>query len=177
MKKTRLFWGIGVFIILLSSCFHGRQNLSVIGYRHGQVFIKKGGSYKVGELPASWRMFKTGAKAITFHNDGLKATISTDAFCGASFEDLPLKILTGQMFAGVTKRSIIKEEEFLLDGRGALRTIAAGETDGVPLKFDSVIIKKNNCTIDLIYISPPENYSGGVSDFEIFFKGFVFTSH
>ena len=62
----------------------------------------------------------------------------------------------------------------MLDGRGALRTISTGETDGVPLKFDSVVLKKNDCTIDLVYISKPENYSDNVADFEAFYNGFRF---
>lgn len=174
MKKTSIFWGIVSLIFIFSACFHGRQTTSVIGYRHQTVFLNKDLYYKVGGLSLGWEKLKTNAKAAAFHRQDIGATISTDAFCGAGFEDLPLKVLTGQLFAGTGKRKILKEEEFTLDGRGALRTVATGETDGVPLKFDSVVLKKNNCTIDFVYISPPESYSAGVSDFETFYKGLNF---
>ncbi|OGQ49139.1 MAG: hypothetical protein A3I09_01930 [Deltaproteobacteria bacterium RIFCSPLOWO2_02_FULL_47_10] len=173
MKKTRVFWGIAILIVT-SSCFHGRSSSGVVGYRGQTVFLKKDLSYKVGVLPKEWRVLKTPVKAAAFHNDGSHATISTDAFCGASFEDLPLKTLTGHLFAGTSKHNVIKEDEFSLDGRGALRTISTGTVDGIALKFDSVVVKKNNCTFDFIYISPPENYDGGVADFENFYIGFSF---
>lgn len=174
MKKTYVFWGALSFIFLLSACFHGRQSTSVIGYRHQMVFLKKNLYYNVGQLTSDWKRLNVRAKTVAFHNNKLGATISTDAFCGGSFEDLPLRTLTGQLFAGTGSRKVIKEEELTLDGRGALRTVSTGTTDGVNLKFDSVVLKKDNCTIDFIYISPPENFSAGVSDFENFYKGFQY---
>ncbi|PIR16328.1 MAG: hypothetical protein COV46_08765 [Deltaproteobacteria bacterium CG11_big_fil_rev_8_21_14_0_20_49_13] len=138
------------------------------------VFLKKDLYYKVGELPPSWKWLKTHTKTAAFHNESLGATISTDAFCGSSFEDLPLKVLNSQLFAGTTDLKIKKETEFMLDERGALKTISTGSTDGVPLKFDSVVIKKDNCTFDFIYISPPESYADGVADFETFYLGMSF---
>ncbi len=174
MVKTRVFLGVAGLLILFTSCFSHRQSVSVIGYRHQMVFLKKDLYYKVGALPEDWQKLDVHAKAAAFHNKGLGATISTDAFCGSAFEDAPLKTLTGQLFAGTAKHSIVSEREFQLDGRGALRTVSTGEVDGVPLKFDSVVIKKNNCTIDFVYMSPPEKYAGGVGDFETFFNGFRF---
>jgi len=175
MKKTRVFWGAAVVIALLfSGCFSSRQALSVIGYRHSHVYIKKNFFYKVGELSDSWKYLSTRAKAIVFHNQSLAASISTDAFCGSAFEDAPLHVLTSQIIAGQNEPQVTKTEEFMLDGRGARRTILNAKTDGVPLKLDVVVIKKNNCTIDFVYVAPPENYAAGVADFEGFFGGFKF---
>lgn len=174
MRKTGVFLGVVGLAVMFAGCMHGRQSHTVIGYRHDTVFIKKDRSYRVGALPSGWKAMKTFAKAIAFHNKETGATISTDAFCAGAFEDLPLRTLTGQLFAGTAMRKIVSENELMLDGRGALRTISTGEVDGVPLKFDSVVLKKNDCTIDFVYISPPERYSDGVSDFEAFFGGFRF---
>ncbi|MBI2341360.1 MAG: hypothetical protein HYY43_00645 [Deltaproteobacteria bacterium] len=174
MKKIRFFGGMAILSVLCLSCFHSRSGLSVIGYRNQQVFIKKGLSYRVGYLGPQWKEFKTGSKSASFHNDSMGATISTDAFCGGAFEDLPLKTLDGQLFAGMEKRVVSKTDEIVLDGRGALRTVSEASIDGVRLKFDAVTIKKNNCTVDFVYMSPPENYSAGLNDFETFFKDFSF---
>lgn len=174
MKKTRVFGGVATLFFIFAACLPAQKTASIIGYRNQQVFVKKDVAYRIGELPSSWRKFNVPAKAVAFHNDDLNATISTDAFCEGSFEDLPLATLTGQLFAGTAGHSIIKEGEFVLDGRGALRTISTGSIDGVGLKFDSVVVKKNNCTIDFVYIAPPENYEGGVKDFEKFYNGFGF---
>ncbi len=156
------------------SCFHTRSGLSVTGYKNQRVFIKKDLSYKVGYLGPAWKEFKTGSKSASFHNDAFGATISTDAFCGGSFEDLPLKTLDGQLFAGMGKRVVSKSDEIVLDGRGALRTVSDASVDGVRLKFDAVTLKKDNCIFDFIYMAPPENYSSGVKDFETFFNNFSF---
>lgn len=175
MKKTRVFWGLAIFLILLSACFsHTRQSLSVIGYRDGRVFLKKNNYYRVGELPLKWHEFSANVKAVSFYNKELGATISTDAFCAGSFEDLPLKTLSGQLFAGIGQRKILQEKEIILDGRAVLRTLSSGTMDGVAIKFDSVVLKKNNCTIDFIYIVPPQNYEAGIKDFELFYNGFKF---
>jgi len=165
----------GVFLFLaLSGCFRGRQGLSVIGYRNQMVFIKKDLFYRVGPLSGDWDGLKTGVKAAAFHNEKIGGTISTDAFCGASFEDLPLNVLTNQLFADTHRKNTEQGAELVLDGRGALRTVADGQVDGVPLKFDSVVVKKDGCTIDFIYIVPPENYLAGVKEFETFYGGFSF---
>ncbi len=174
MRKTSVFWGIVSLVFLFSACLHGRHTVSVMGYRNQMVFLKKNLYYHVGKLPADWHDFYSKAKVVSFHNDKLGATISTDAFCGSGFEDLPLRTLTGQYFAGIAKRKVVKETEFKLADRGALRTISTGETDGVALKFDSVVVKKNDCTIDFVYIAPPANYDAGASDFETFYNGFKF---
>jgi hypothetical protein len=146
----------------------------VIGYRDGRVFLKKNLYYRVGRLPLAWREFSANAKAASFYNKELGATISTDAFCASSFEDLPLKILSGQLFAGIGQHRVLDEKTLTLNGREALRTLSSGTMDGVAIKFDSVVLKKNNCTIDFVYFAPPQNYEAGVKDFELFYNGFKF---
>jgi hypothetical protein len=138
------------------------------------VFLKKDVYYKVGKLPEGWKTLSTRAKAAAFYNKDLGASISTDAFCAGGFEDLPLKTLSGQLFAGTQQHSIISEKEIDMDGRGGLRTVSTGSIDGVDLKFDTVVVKKNNCTMDFVYFSPPEKYKDGVAAFEAFFNGFKF---
>ena len=175
MKKTRVFWGAAVvFALLLSGCLSSRQAISIIGYRNQHVYLKKDLSYKVGSLPDTWDYLSSRAKAVVFYNAGLRSSISTDAFCGSAFEDAPLHVLTSQIIAGQNDQQVTKTEEFMLDERGARRTILNAKTDGVPLKLDVVVMKKNNCTIDFVYVSPPENYAQGVADFENFFGGFKF---
>ena len=173
MRKLIIFALIAV-LFSGTSCFRSKQGISVIGYRNQMVFLKKNVYYKVGELPKGWDHIRTSSKAASFYNESIKGTVSTDAFCGSYFEDLPLKTLTNQLFAGTNRAAPLMEKDFILDGRGAFRSVSTGKVDGVPLKFDSVVIKKNNCTIDLVYIVPPENYESGVGDFEVFFGGFKF---
>lgn len=161
-----------VIILTLTGCLGQRKAGGVTGFRNWRVYVKDAGSYSVGNLPSSWRRMRLSVRAVAFHNKKVRATISTDAFCKKDFEDIPLNLLTSNLFAGIEQKKIVYQENFYLDGRGAQRTVATGFTDGMPVKLDAVVVKKNNCSFDFVCISPPENYLDAVGDFERFFYGF-----
>lgn len=117
---------------------------------------------------------RTSAKAVAFHHDETGATISTDAFCGAAHEDLPLPNLMAQLFSGLPTEGVTKKMPLSLDGRGALREVSLRRVDGVLLQFDVVVLKKNNCTFDFVCTTPPGNYQSVVPAFESFFDGFSY---
>lgn len=168
---------LGVFLIgilfLSTSCLFGPTAKKVMSYRHDNVFLSGRDHFRVGSLPATWKRMRVKAYAIAFHNEGLGATIATDAFCGPAYEDLPLNLLTSHLLAGVEDYEIMGDSyEFMLDDRGALRTVATGKVDGVPFTFDIVVIKKNKCIIDFMCISPAGGYPMAAADFEQFYGGF-----
>lgn len=170
MKK--ILWGIlGAVLILSSSCIFGKSPIRVMSYRDGRVYLNNKQFYTVGELPSTWKRFRTGTRSISFYNEGVGATIATDAFCGSVFEDLPLATLTSNLLGGLDKFEIVSKNEFMLDGRGALRTVARGRMDGVPEIYDVVVMKKNRCNIDFISISPEGRRAEISGDFENFFGG------
>lgn len=156
----------------MTSCIFGRSVKKVMSYRSGSVFLSDRSRFAVGELPVRWKKIRTGGYAIAFHNDLLGATIAIDAFCGAGYEDLPLKLLTNHLLSGVTDIKVRRETDFMLDGRGALRTVVDGRMDGVPMVFDIVVLKKNRCNIDFMCIAPPNRYNEAAVDFEAFYSGF-----
>lgn len=172
MKKQ-----LGMLLIIVAfistSCIFGRTSKKVMSYRDGRVFLThRNEFYNVGELAGSWKRIRVGAHAISFHSSDVGATISTDAFCGPSYEDVPLATLTSQLLGGIEGYDVVSSDEFTLDGRGALRTVAVGRFDGVPLAFDIVVIKKNNCMIDFMCIAPSGKLPLVSEDFEGFYKGF-----
>lgn len=171
MKK---FTGVLLIIVLFSfsSCIFGKSVKKVMSYRNGHVYFTDRETYKVGELSGAWKKMRVKTYSIAFHNAGAGATIATDAFCGPAYEDIPLKALTSHLLAGVDDYVVERSEEFTLDERGALRTIARGSVDGVPLTFDVVVIKKNRCMIDLMCIAPEGRHNDVVADFEGFYGAF-----
>lgn len=169
MKKLGMFL---IMILFFSSCIIGPSVKRVMSYRGGNVFLSDKSRYSVGILPEGWKRMRPGVYAIVFYNSALESTIATDAFCGTANEDIPLKQLTIQMLAGVEGYKILDQEEFMMDGRGALRTSVVGRVDGVPLHFDTVVIKKNRCTIDFMCISPEAAYTEASADFTAFYNAF-----
>ncbi len=167
-----------VLFFAFSGCFlFGEMSNpgKVKGYSPGTVKTDKG-SYAVGPLPVTWRRGKVGKyKVLVFYNDAYHSSIETDAFCDQSFDDASLRVLTSHLHAGLTKPQTKSETPMMLNGRGALRSIAEGTVDGIPMRLDSVVIKKDNCLFDFVLIAQPSFYSSAVADFESFFGGFHYT--
>lgn len=162
-------------VFALLACFGGvKKTGKVVDYKPGRVFTKKG-SYEVGPLPEGWYQIKLGIAAINFRNDRLKSTISTDAFCDQAFDDAPLKALTRHLFDGLQDIKVEQEKPFMMDDRGALRTSLKASLDGVPVRIETVVVKKDWCLFDFYLVSPPEQFSAALPDFESFFQGFQYT--
>lgn len=167
--------GILPLIFLLVSCFGGVSKTGkVVGYEPGRVLTKLG-SYQVGDLPPDWRQLKLGKALIAFYNDELKSTIATDAFCERAYDDSPLDMLTKHLFAGLQDVKIVSEKPLMLGDRGALHTSFSGSLDGLPVRIDTVIVKKDWCLFDFYLVSQPDFHERALAPFETFFRGFAYT--
>lgn len=165
-----------VFALSAAACaFKQTQLRGVMSYRDGRVYIKKGDYYRVGVLPKDWRRISSKAKAITFYNDGLRSSISTDAFCGPKVENTPLKSLGGDVISALDKRTLISEEEIQLDGRGAIRRKVTGSLDGVTVFLDHVTTRKNGCVFDFYAVTPSAESAEVSIAFEAFFNGYGYS--
>ena len=176
MKKL-----LGVLLIVYSmfsvSCLFGPSIKKAVSYKQGNVFLSDRQRYQVGELPnPPWKKMRVRAYSIAFHNKEYGSTIATDAFCGPAFEDLPLPMLTSHLLSGVEDYDVDSQNEFVLDDRGALRTVATGTVDGIPFTFDIVVIKKDKCIIDFMCVAPQGNHPMVKVDFETFYQGFRYQS-
>lgn len=164
-----------VLVSLLPStaCLFGPSvSKGVIGYRHGQVFIRRDRIYRVGELPAGWERMESRARAISFYHAGYRSSISTDAFCGRGISDRRLDALGGEIASALEHRAVVSETPFDLDGRGALRQRVTGTQDGVPVAVDLVVVRKNGCVFDFYAVTPPRPDPQVARDFEVFFGAF-----
>lgn len=164
-----------VLIFSLVSCFGGvKRTGKVVGYKDGQVLTKKG-HYQVGTLPKEWNRISLGKAMVTFRNDPLKSTIATDSFCDQAYNDSSLKSLTQHLFAGLQDIKVLEEVPFMLDERGAQRTLIEAKLDGVPVKVDIVVVKKDWCLFDFYLVSDPSRYAEASGDFQTFYQGFKYT--
>ncbi len=159
--------------ICCSSCFFGpSRGAKVLGYRHGQVLLTAGKRYAVGALPEGWTTWTRHANTIRFRHAASGSMIATSAYCRASFEDLPLKMLMGHWFAGIQPVTVEPAKIVSLDGRDALRERSRRVIDGVTMHYDAVVVKKNSCSFDFLLITPPTHGGAVTPAFEAFFRGF-----
>lgn len=166
-----------VIIFLLSACFFGGKEPvgSIRGYKSSVVLLKQG-SYRVGELGQTWSRLLLKQKTLAFRAPDKSATIATNAFCGENFDDAPLEVLARHLYIGVEGLNVESQKELVLDGRRALSTVWNGRMDGVPVKLETVSVKKDECLFDFYYITSPsaDTFARHRADFERFAGGFAY---
>jgi len=60
---------------------------------------------------------------------------------------------------GTTAREFESQRVFPFDGREAMRSILRAKLDGVPLQYDILVMKKDGCLYDLVYVAPPDRFA------------------
>jgi hypothetical protein len=138
----------------------------------GSVYRGEGYAFRVPAQPKSWETLSISDADLAFRDRSSDATIAVDGRCGKDGEDVPLRSLTQHLFMQFTDREIVKEETVPFDGREALHTEAMARLDGVPMRFDIWVLKKDGCVYDLYYFASPDRFQGGVGEFRRFVGGF-----
>jgi hypothetical protein len=129
--------------------------------------------YRMGALPAEWRVVHQQSAAIGFYSAELGAVIEANASCRDDAEATPLEALTRLLLIGYTDRNVRSQEKVPLDQREALRTQLDAKLDGVPMSLDLLVMKRNGCIFDLSYAAPPDRFDRGSNDFQRFVSGFA----
>ena len=153
------------FLVACSAC--GGSSVAFDGheYRNGKV------AFRVGEVPSSWRRLEVTDATLAFRDDAREASVLLNARCGEKDGDVPLVSLTGQLILGTTDREFEKEETIPFDGREARHSVLKAKLDGVLLRYDIYVEKKDGCVYDFVYVSPPD-HADGSPDFEHFVGDF-----
>jgi hypothetical protein len=129
--------------------------------------------YRVGALPASWRVVHLEGPAVGYYSDTVGGVIEANATCRDDAEASPLPALTRQLLIGYTERTIESQTTVGLDAREALRTRVHAKLDGVPVTLELYVMKRDGCIFDLSYAAPPADFARGSADFAAFIDGFA----
>ncbi|MEO8875093.1 MAG: hypothetical protein ABI461_05855 [Polyangiaceae bacterium] len=149
MREVPLLALIAGVAISAAACGAAGGTFDGHEYRKGDI------AFRVGEVPASWKRLDVSDASLAFRDDAHAATILLNARCGGKDDDVPLVALTGQLIMGTTDREYSKEETIPFDGREARHSVLKAKLDGVLLAYDIYVEKKDGCTYDFVYISPP----------------------
>jgi hypothetical protein len=138
----------------------------------GTVYRGEGYAFRVPRRPPTWEPLEISDAALAYRDTAADAVVAINGRCGRDGEDVPLKSLTQHLFMQFTDREILTQDVVPFDGREAMHTVAVAKLDGVPLKFDVWVLKKDGCVYDLYYFAKPQRYDAGVEEFRRFVRGF-----
>jgi hypothetical protein len=138
----------------------------------GDVYHGQGFAFRIGGVPEGWRQVPISHAALAFRDERDDASIVLNGRCGVDGEDVPLEALTQHLFLRFTEREILEQKVFPFDRREAMRTVLTAKLDGVPMKFEVWVLKKDGCVYDLAYLAPPASFARGAPDFERFVASF-----
>ena len=98
-------------------------------------------------------------------------TISFLSDCNGS-ADPSLQQLEGESLVVLDKLKILQTQAFEFNGREAQRTQAQGEVDGVAVKTEIIVFKKNGCNFTLSYGGVAKSFESEKQHFEKFVESF-----
>jgi hypothetical protein len=143
----------------------GGSNFDGHVYRNGPL------AFRVGPIPPGWRAIDADGALLAFRDDAAEVSVALNGRCGLDGDDVPLEALTHHLFLHFTDATLVAQQRFELAGRAALRTELTAALDGVPMHYVVVVLKKNNCVYDFMFVNPAGRQSG-TEAFERFVNGF-----
>jgi hypothetical protein len=155
-------------LLLVAGCSSGLS---------GDVLHGEGFAARVGPLPERWHRVEVTHASLAFRDEVDGATIVLNGRCGVDGEDVPLESLTQHLFLRFTEREIVEQRVVPFDHREAMRTVLTAKLDGVPMKFEVWVLKKDGCVYDIAYMASPPHYARGAVEFERFVQGFSTVNH
>lgn len=129
--------------------------------------------YRIPALGERWRLVHQEGASVGYFRADAGAVIEANATCRDDADAAPLAALTRQLLIGYTDRRVESQATVPLDAREALHTVVEAKLDGVPVKLDLYVMKRNGCIFDLSYAAPPDAFARSSDDFVRFVGGFA----
>lgn len=101
-----------------------------------------------------------------------KTASTISYFTSCSSTEPPLKNIRATAFSGLENVEVTKEDMIKISDREALKSDVEGKLEGVPVKIQLVIFKKNSCSYSLTYVALKENFEKELDQFTNFIKNF-----
>lgn len=151
-----------VFFLALASCV-------TVNLGSGKTTTAQGVSFNQPAKPFEPAAVKDADKAWQNKDNG--NMISYLSTCNDS-ADPTLQAARGDFFNSVSNLKIIKENELIYNGREALATVAEGTVDGVKMRLELLLFKKNNCMYTLSYVALANSFNDNHEQYKQFAESF-----
>jgi hypothetical protein len=107
---------------------------------------------------------------VAFQSKKTASIISLSSACRHSrdYEDKDLQTLTNTLLLGSSDVTLRDEKDLSLNGVPALQTTIEGKINGEEVKLRAVVIKRQTCVYDLVFVARPKTFDSNVEDFSHF---------
>jgi|HubBroStandDraft_4_1064222.scaffolds.fasta_scaffold364903_2 hypothetical protein len=137
----------------------------------GGALHKDGLTVTVGPIPPAWQRIDVTGADLAFRDSARAGSALFDVGCDRHDDDAPLSVLTEHLIMGTTERQFDTQDVIPFDGREAMHSLLRAKLDGVPMRYDIYVLKKDGCVYDLVYVAPPDRFADGSAEFERFAGG------
>jgi hypothetical protein len=119
----------------------------------------------------------TEVSDVAYQSKSTASIISLDSACravpdaagsGRPGAERDLRTLTDLLLLGITDVSLREERGMEVQKNPALETTITGQLNNEPMKLRTVVLKRQNCVYDLVYMSRPQYFDQHLSDFSHF---------
>ncbi len=131
---------------------------------------KKVDSVAIGRQAAEQEGRPPEISDVTFQHATYASIIALNSACRRAQDPISndRKTLTTQLLLGITEPAQREEEEIRVSGLPGLQTTVRGGAGGESMRIRTVVVKRERCVYDLIFISKPEHFDKNSEDFSKF---------
>jgi hypothetical protein len=158
MKKN---FAILFFISMIAGCVSVQIPTTPIEKAKNVSFKAPTSPFKSTKSPSSDQIWVSSKTA---------STISYFTSCSSS--EPALKAIRTNAFSSLDKVEVSKEETIQINDREGLKSNIEGTLEGVPVKIQFVVFKKNSCSYHLSYVALRENFDKELDHFSNFIQNF-----
>jgi hypothetical protein len=109
---------------------------------------------------------------VAFQSSRTAAVVSINSSCRPTTDteaaQSDLRVLANQLTYGITDISHRTERNLTVQSLPALETALQGRMNGNEISLKAVVLKKNACIYDLLYMAPPAHFADNEPDFDHF---------
>lgn len=168
------FLGLGLVTAAPSFGCRGWQGDMYLKHLTPAKRARKEASFGFGLPGGSWRPVRNVEDVqVAWIDPGKGGVIDVHAQCDEQ-GDSSLEQYTDHLRMDMTDWNVIEQKSERLIGRASLRTVVDAQLDGMPMRHEFVVVKKNGCLFDLRYSAPPSSFATGQPEFHRVVAGFRF---
>ena len=132
---------------------------------------KKAQDLKMKEPQNPFHSIKTDNADYAWQSDKTGNTIAVLSECNTP-TDISLKNLESDSLTALSQIKIVNSEKQTFNNREALQTTADGKVDGVPIRLDLLVFKKNYCNYTLSFVGRKSSFDSEREYFDKFKQSF-----
>lgn len=161
-----LAWGL-VALSYLTSCG------AAIGRIVGQQFISPRYAFEVHLPGNTWEVVTGEPSVLTLSHPKRAAGMTIEVTCDRG-QSAPLEVLARHLFFGFQVREVLLQENHVVHGVPALKTVARAQLDTREFLVSSYVVQHQSCVYDMVYFASPQDFPQGEPDFERMVSQFRF---